>query len=111
MKAKGLNALRKLLFTPLMMLAGLIYGAVAGCLLGIGMAILLWDKKLNMPVSWAPLAAVARAGFATAAFAGWLAAGTVVGALLPIFDRGTFAGIMRYGLPVKFHRRRTSKGG
>jgi hypothetical protein len=83
------------------MIAGLGYGLMVGSLMGIGMAILLWDKGFKMPERLGPMKTVARAGFGSIAFLGWLVAGTVVGALMPIFERGTFVGIVKSGSPLK----------
>jgi hypothetical protein len=101
LRTRVLEALRSLLTTPLLMLAGVGYGAVAGFLMGMGMAVLLWDEKFPMPVRWRPLQLLLRALFSFIAIVGWFIAGITAGALLPIIDRGTFVGIIRYGLPFQ----------
>lgn len=111
MKTRLIGFFRNLLVTPPLMIAGLGYGLVVGSLMGIGMAILLWDKGFKMPFRLGPMKAAARAGFSGIAFLGWLVTGTAVGALMPILDRGTFVGIIKYGLPLKRHRHTDANAG
>ncbi|MFQ5878654.1 MAG: hypothetical protein ACE5IZ_00550 [Dehalococcoidia bacterium] len=101
MKTRARDLLRNLVVTPPLMGAGMAYGVVVGFLIGWGMAALLGDQRLGVPIRSRWLRVVARAVLGAAVVTAWVVVGMVVGGLLPIVDRGTFVGILRYGLPLR----------
>lgn len=101
MKTRLGGLLRNLVVTPPLIAAGLAYGVAVGFLMGLGMASLLGDEWLGVRVPSRPLRGLLRLGLGSLIVAVWVAVGLAVGGLLPLVDRGTFVGILRYGLPLR----------
>lgn len=106
MRARTRDLIRNLLVTPPLVVIGLAYGLVVGFLLGMGMAALLGDRsktrlgeRLALALPWRALRTLALAIVGAAVVVGWVVAGMAAGALLPIVDRGTFVGMLRYVYP------------
>lgn len=91
--------LKHLLVTPLLIIAGGLYGLWVGLLLGVGMAMLIRDASFDLHPLGRMLWTTPAIFLGVLAILGWTIAGLTAGLLLPVLDRGAFSGMMNYVRP------------